>query len=227
MTIIAFHYAGGNRYSYDFLKPYLNGDIEIEVFENRGRGKRILEDPLESVDAIIEDLWISMTPLIRKKKTYCLYGHSMGALIALLVCHKIQENGLDKPMRLVVSGKKSPRLQEEKKIWKYPSQEFWEELILLGGIHKEIEDEIQLRDFFEPIIKADIKAIEEYSFTKSKQLDIPIDVLYGDEELENENDFLDWNKETTNIVNFYPFTGNHFFINGHAQSVANHFIRKL
>ncbi|WP_209405585.1 thioesterase II family protein [Pseudozobellia sp. WGM2] len=227
MKIIAFPYAGGNKYSYDFLKPYLKKKMVLEVFENPGRGKRVLEKSLDSIGAIIDDLSIRVIPSIRKNEPYIMYGHSMGALIAFLICKRIQEKRLKLPLKLIVSGKKAPHSPREQKISSYPSAQFWEELTSLGGIPKEVDNEIQLRDFFEPIIKADFRAIEEYSFKKSRQLDIPIDVLYGNEELKNKNDFLDWNRETTNKVTLYPFEGNHFFIHKHAQDIANHLIRGL
>ncbi len=224
MKILAFPFAGGHKYSFDFLKPHMNQHMFFEVLEYAGRGNRISEKPIDSIDEIINDLWPSVLNFITKEP-YIIYGHSMGGLIAFLMCRRIQEKGLNQPTKLIVSGKKAPYIERESKIWNYPREQFWEELISLGGVPKEIQNEVSLKDFFEPIIRSDFKAIEEYSFQRMDLLDIPIDVLYGDEELEKENDFSDWNKETTNKVALYTFKGNHFFIQNYAKDIADHLIR--
>ncbi len=226
MKIIAFPYAGGNKYSYNFLKPYLEKNIRFEVFEYAGRGNRISEKPLDSIDAIVDDLWPHILKVIKTEEPYAFYGHSMGALVGYLLCHRIQEKKLKEPQRLIISGRKAPRVARDKKIWNYPRDQFWKELIDLGGIPKEMQEEASLRDFFEPIIKADFKSVEQYSYNENQQLNIPIDVLYGDEEKENENDFTDWMKETKKQVSCHSFKGNHFFIHNYAQDIANYFVRR-
>lgn len=225
MKILAFLYAGGNKYSYNFLKPYLEKNIRFEVFEYAGRGNRISEKPLDSIDAIVDDLWYPISKAIDTEEPYVFYGHSMGALVAYLLCQRIQNNALKEPEKLIVSGRKAPRVARDKKIWQYPKDRFWKELIALGGIPKEMQEEASLRDFFEPIIKADFKAVEQYTFKSGKPLNIPIDVLYGDEEKENESDFADWEKETTKEVTYHSFQGNHFFIHIYAQDIAKHLFR--
>ncbi|NQY06730.1 MAG: thioesterase [Flavobacteriaceae bacterium] len=223
MKVLAFPFAGGNKYSFNFLKSYLNPKIRLEVFEYAGRGNRVSEKPIDSLDSIVNDLWPNTLNFI-KEEPYIIFGHSMGGLVAFLMCHKIQKNGLKKPSKLIISGRKAPQTKREEKIWNYPSEQFWKELINLGGIPKEIQNEATLRDFFEPIIRADFKAVEEFFFQRKDLLDIPIEVLYGDKECKNKKDFLDWSQETTNEVNFYIFKGNHFFIHDYAQDIANHFI---
>lgn len=223
MKVLAFPFAGGNKYSFDFLKPYLNPKIQFEVLEYAGRGNRVSEKPIDSIDSVVDDLWLNTLNFI-KEESYIIYGHSMGALIAFLLCHEIQKKGLKKPFKLIVSGKKAPQAKREEKIWNYPSEQFWKKLISLGGIPEEIQNESTLREFFEPIIRVDFKVVEEFFFQRRDLLDIPIEVLYGDKEFDRENDFLDWNLETSGGVTFYKFRGNHFFIHDYAQDIANHFI---
>src|SRR5690606_26706808 len=162
---------------------------------------------------------------IDTEEPYVFYGHSMGALVAYLLCQRIQNNALKEPEKLVVSGRKAPRVARDKKIWQYPKDRFWKELIALGGIPKEMQKEASLRDFFEPIIKADFKAVEQYTFKSGKPLNIPIDVLYGDEEKENENDFVDWEKENKKELTYRSYKRHHFFIHIYAQDIAKHLFR--
>lgn len=220
MTIIAFPYAGGNKFAYNFLKQHFKESVNLEVFEYAGRGNRISEDLMYSVDDILDDLWPKVLKTIEKGDPYIIYGHSMGALVAFLLCHKIKGANLIQPLKLVVSGRKIPTLSKENKISDYPSEDFWNELVSLGGLPKGVMDEMALKDFFEPILRADFKAVEEFYFEKMEKLKIPMHVLYGDEELENENDFSDWKHETIEKITFHSFKGNHFFIHNHAEDIA-------
>lgn len=224
MKVIAFPFAGGNKYSYNFLNSFLAPfNISMEVFEYSGRGDRINESLCDSIDSIVKDLLPRVLKRITEEDDYIIYGHSMGALVGYLINCKIEELSFKNPLRLIVSGRKSPSTEREQKISQLLSDEFWIELIKLGGIPDEIEK--LLRDFFEPILRADFQVVENYTHKTDVPLKIPIDVLYGNEELENESDFQNWKKETTNIVELKEFNGNHFFIYEHAQDIANHFIR--
>ncbi len=226
MKIIAFPFAGGNKYAYTFLNALLAPlDISMDVLEYPGRGDRIKESFCTSIEAILEDLFPQVLQTISEEEDYIIYGHSMGALVAYLVCKKIEESSVRNPKKLVVSGRKAPGVIKTNKIGQLPSQEFWKELMKLGGIPKEIEHETVLKDFFESILRSDISIVENYEHDVSsgKPLQTPIDVQYGSEELENESDFEDWKQETISVARLKEFSGNHFFIYEHAQDIIDHF----
>jgi len=225
MKIIAFPFAGGNKYSYDFLKPFLKKyNVDLKVFEYAGRGSRYREKLITSVDEIAKDLFTKTVSYIKKNEQYVIYGHSMGALIAYMVCHKLEEFDLHNPLRLIVSGRKAPSINDKIKIADYPSKKFWKEVIELGGIPKEMQKEDALLKFFEPILKADFKAIEGYKYQVVNPLTTPINVMYGESELEHELDFLSWQKESRQDVKIKSYKGDHFFIYERAKEIANSFI---
>lgn len=50
MKLIAFPFAGGNKYSFDFLRPYLKSNkMALRVLEYPGRGQRIMEPAARSL----------------------------------------------------------------------------------------------------------------------------------------------------------------------------------
>ncbi len=76
-----------------------------------------------------------------------------------------------------------------------------------------------------PILRADFKVVEEYIYQKKNKLNIPIDVLYGNEEIDVETDIFKWKEESLKQVNIFEFKGDHFFIYEHTKNIANHLIR--
>ena len=216
MKIIAFPFAGGNKMSYNFFQsPLLDRAMSIKVLEYP-RGIRFSECTLRTIDITIDALFGNFAKLIQEESNYIIYGHSMGALIGYLVCKRIEKLGLKKPLKLVVSGRSAPSIRNKETRYDLSSDQFWEKILELGGISEEILKERELKDFFEPILRADFKAVETYVYSGKANLTIPIDVIHGSEE-KIEADVLGWKEETSAEVTFTELKGNHFFIYDHAE----------
>jgi len=224
MKVIIFPFAGGNKYSFNYLKDNLSiENIELIVIEYPGRGDRINEPLKNSIKEILKYTLKQVIPEITKEN-YIIYGHSMGALIGYLICQKIQELNLSMPNKLVVSGKKTPAIKKEERLSDLPDNQFWKEVTKLGGIPEEIEKHPDLIKYFTPILKADFSCIENYQYNQhSPKLTIPIDVFYGSEEEIKQEEAEAWQEETTGVVNVTKLKGNHFFIFNHKEFFIEYF----
>jgi surfactin synthase thioesterase subunit len=223
MKVIAFPFAGGNVNSFNFFKSFFkNREIEFKTIEYPGRGNRIREKFMNSLEDIVEESYNNLKKEINGED-YIIYGHSMGALIGYLVCEKIEKDSFKKPEKLVVSGRSSPDfIMTTDKLNLLPSDEFWKKIDDLGGVPPEILEEKEFMDFFEPILRSDFKNIENYTYKDTSELTIPIDVFYGEDEGKDESSFINWNKRTNKVVSFFEKKGNHFFIYEHAKSITEH-----
>ena len=228
MSIIAFPFAGGNRYSFEFLRPYLEeGGVELKVLEYPGRGRRIREPLLASLEEIEADAFERLEKVINNTGEYLIYGHSMGALIGYLMSKKLEKSPLLTPRKLIVSGREAPCCKQEPEIRSnLESDAFWKEVDDLGGLPKEVLKIDELKEFYDPILRSDFSAIEGFDNSDTKKLNIPIDVFYGREEgLEYHPEVDKWNEATTKQVRIYEKSGDHFFIYEHAASIANHMLQ--
>lgn len=126
---------------------------------------RINEKLMDDIDLLIEDLLPKVKEEIKLYEEYIIYGHSMGALIGYLICHKLQELDIRQPLKLVVSGRKPPSIKKGKVLSHLPDNQFWEEVIKKGGIPDELQNHPELMEFYAPILKADFRAIENYNHT--------------------------------------------------------------
>lgn len=224
MKLVAFPFAGGNKYSYNFLKEYLAfSNIDMQVIEYPGHGQRTSEGLLSSIDEIVEDAFHELVYNIDDH--YIIYGHSMGALVGYLLCKKIKSFDIIPPLKLIVSGKASPSTKRKIKTYHLPSQLFWRRIKNLGGIPCELLYDNSLVEFFEPILRSDFKIVEDYVHSGHAELSIPIDVFYGDKELKVEIDIYKWQYETSNLTRIFKLKGNHFFIYNHKKKIANNIIQ--
>lgn len=219
MKIIAFPFAGGSKYSYPKFTQNLS---QFTVIEYPGRGMRVNDEMIIDIDLLMEDLFLKVKQEINSCEEYIIYGHSMGALVGYLVCHRIQQLGMKKPLKLVVSGRKAPSIKRGKVLSLLQDNLFWQEVIKKGGIPDEFQNHPELIAFYTPILKTDFKAIENYQYIKKEKLTIPIDVFYGSKEA-TEEEMQDWKDETTAEVTITKMEGNHFFIYNHVDFFVNLF----
>lgn len=84
----------------------------------------------------------------------------------------------------------------------------------------------EVRDFFEPILRSDFKAIENYVYHPMDQpLPVPVFIRSGIEEGLTDTDIYDWQKETLFMLDAQVMPGNHFFIFQHPEQLMSQISR--
>ncbi len=225
--VFLLHFAGGNCYSFDFLKSQMSKDVEFIPLELPGRGRRFNEELLKTKKAAIQDYFAQIKKL-RNDQSYVIYGHSMGSNLGLNVTKLLEDFG-DPPNYLIVSGNPGPgvktkeigEVEKKGKRYRMSDEDFKEELRKLGGVPKEILENEELYNFFSPIMRTDFEILEKDNFSeKGLMIETPIYALMGDEErtfLEIEN----WSNFTNANLRHEILSGNHFFINKHPNKLAD------
>jgi surfactin synthase thioesterase subunit len=212
--VFLLHFAGGNSYSFNFLKPFLPKDFDFHLLELPGRGRRIKEGLLSKEAEAIDDL-LKQINLLRNDKPYIIFGHSMGALLALQITKKLEEKG-DFPKQLIVAGNAGPGTGDTDKCRSTMNDdELKEELLSLGGVSNEILENEDLFSFFSPIMRSDFKILEDSEpLGADFKVSTPIVALMGDKEETAEN-IENWKNFTSGAFRSYLLPGNHFFIHDH------------
>ena len=193
--------------------------VNIIPVELPGRGKRISEPLLSDVQSMTDDLFLQIkTPIMLP---YAFYGHSLGALLGYLLVKRILHGKLPPPLHLFFSGRAGPSVQDkDKDIYALPKKEFIQKLKEYDGSPREILDDDSIMGFFEPILRADFKAIGSYVYEKSTPFEIPITVMIGDKENTTYEEALEWQDETSRGISVRQFPGGHFFIFQHFPEIG-------
>ena len=216
MNLFIFPFAGGSSYSFDFIKKYISHKIYVVGYP--GRGNKMHQELIDDADVLVNRLYDELKGLLNTP--YCFYGHSMGTLISFLLIKKIQQNNLLLPTHLFVSGRGAPSAPLDDIRYNLPKNEFWQKIKDLGGSPEEIFTNQDLMDFFEPALRADIKAIETYQYQPSEPFNFPISVLLGTDDKVTHEEAILWQKETTLPIKIHYFDGEHFFIFDHSKEIA-------
>lgn len=225
------HFAGGNSYSFDFMKEHLKDVYDIIPLELPGRGKRIKEDLLKDKHSAIRD-YVQQIKTFRNNQSYIIYGHSMGADLGFYVT-KIMEHHMDAPLCLITSGNAGPGADEiddegnvvKKNRYLMNDVDFKKELREIGGMPEEILNDDDIFNFFNPIIRADFEVLEKENHLSAElTINTPIHAIMGSKE-PSVAQIRNWEKRTTSKFDHTIMEGNHFFIHDHpyqlAQVIAN------
>ncbi len=228
LNIFCLPFAGGNKYSYREFKAKAPSFLNFINLEYPGRGARIKEPLLSSTNALVADLYNQIENIVEGNE-YAIYGHSLGGLMTYLLTRKLVENGHRPPVHLFITGTTGPSSLSriEKKRHLLPHEEFIQELKDLKGMPDEILKSDELLEYCEPILRSDFMASETYIHEDSAPLDVPITVITGTEEEMENSDIALWQKETTHVVDFKKFPGNHFFIYQHVPEIIQIIANKI
>lgn len=219
MNLYCLPYAGGNAYSYRPLEKHLPKEIRLAGIEIPGRGLRVSEPLVYSLEALADDVFAQLKPHLGEGP-YALFGHSMGAALCFLCLQRIRAAGLPYPEMVFLSGKSAPSVNEKKTRHLLPRDAFVDMLRELGGCPPEILEEEELIDYFEPILRADFQAVETWRTTERAPLPVSLVVLHGQDDEFPREEAMAWSKETTSIFRFHEFVGDHFFIQRHWAQIA-------
>tara|TARA_Y100001968_G_scaffold307784_1_gene325928 strand:+ start:754 stop:1434 length:681 start_codon:yes stop_codon:yes gene_type:complete len=201
------HFAGGNRYSFHFMTSFLN-DFDVISLELPGRGSRIEEPLLRDFELASKDIFNQILEYSTNTKIM-IFGHSMGALLALKVSKMLEEININ-PTCIVVSGNPGPGLECNNTTHLLDDEDFLVEVSKLEGIPDEVFKHADLIQYLTPILRADFELIEKNE-CKWPIIDTPIIAIMGNKE-ENVDEISNWKKYTKSSFTYKVFEGGHFFI---------------
>ena len=217
IKLICLPFAGGSKYAYHRFVRLAPDWLEIIPIDLPGRGSRMTEALLTDVEAILDDVMHQIRDLTMYP--YAIYGHSMGALLALLTARRIRKEKLNEPLHLFVTGLGGPSVNDRIVRHNLPEPQLIDELISLDGMPRDVLNDRVMMSFFLPIIRADFEAIDNYQYQEDHKLDIPITCIIGREEKITPEKAQAWENETLAEVNVRRFPGKHFFIFEHDKEV--------
>ncbi|PTX63151.1 surfactin synthase thioesterase subunit [Kordia periserrulae] len=227
VQLFLLHFAGGNAYSYEFLKPYLHDNVEFIPLELPGRGRRFNDNFIKSRAEAVHDYVSQINNKRNQALPYIIFGHSMGASLGLSVAYEMQRLE-DQPQLLVVSGNSGPGAPQIKgkpkkeKRYLMDDETFKNELRELGGIPEEVLENEELYTFFEPIMRSDFEILEKDTLSNELNIKLlcPIYAMMGSDEDESVN-IENWSRYSIAECSFELFKGNHFFIHKHPKQIIN------
>ena len=194
-------------------------------YEFPGHGDRFNEELIRSAVELADEAFTSLKDVLQGD--YVLFGNSMGSLIGYLLLHKLQEAKHPFPKHFFAASRKCPASY----ITNHGSNElskteFWEMIDAYGGPKKLMQNE-ELKELYEPILRADYHILESYEHRQRPSLPLQASIFYGVHDRYSMEDLLSWQTHFDSSINFTPFDGDHFFVYQQPEQVLKAMLATL
>ncbi|MBF9070152.1 alpha/beta fold hydrolase [Streptacidiphilus fuscans] len=188
MRLFCLPHAGGTS---RVFKPWaqilgdqvLGRDVELVPLDVAGRGTRMRENGPGSFADAADDL----ARIVAERcvgDDYALYGHSMGALLAYEVTHRLAERGCHSPVHLFAAACRPPGYRRPgPMLHSFPDAAFLGALAAFGGLPVEILHDPELIEFYAGLVRDDYRLYEEHAaVVVPRPLACPVSVILGTED---------------------------------------------
>lgn len=214
MKAILLHHAGGDKYAYRNVTNWLLPEIESVAFELPGRSDRIRENLLHHIDDFVEDIFQQIKNELNED--YFFIGISMGGLLSWLLTDKFVKENLPLPKHIFLASRMPMEYYRTKpNVIGVTSVEFWNVILNYRGCPPQLVEHQELREFYEPILRADFEALQEHvhAFKELNKINVPASILYGNDDHQNFDvqQMKGWDKYFDDIE-YKEFVGDHFFL---------------
>lgn len=208
--LFIFHHAGGAATYYMPMFKYFPENFGIYLVQLPGREYRINDKFYVTLNTMIDDLVEVIKPYL--DKPFAFFGHSMGAMIAFELTHKLKETYGKIPRHLFLSSMCAPHLEKKSNYQSISDQQLLSDVFDLGGMNLEASKDKKLMNLILPILRNDLQLCDDYYCCSREPLNIPVTILGGhDDKVVNACDLLEWDKYFKNVFNVCIFKGNHFY----------------
>ena len=175
--LVCFPHAGGSASFFRDWGHHLPG-IEVHAVCYPGRAERIDEPPPADLRLLAAEIAEAVVPLA--DRPLALFGHSLGAAVALEAARALQERGIA-PAHLIASGSRAAPLPDPAELATDEDPDaVAARLVRLGGTDAELADDPYFRELVLPYVISDGRMFHAYAHRSEPMLHCPVTTIVGD-----------------------------------------------
>lgn len=229
ITLFLFPFAGGSEFSFPHFKKQLQQYFQVHVISYPGRGTRIMEPLSSKLNDLVEDA----VRQIKQANTnqFCCIGHSFGTLVLYETLKSLRKNADPLPFHIFMLGRKAPshpgfRLHG---IWhELPDDSFMDRIMDIGGMPETVRNNREFMSYFLPVIRNDIRLMEEYAYVAENPFDLPFTLINGTQDPAYDVELvLGWQHETSQQITSHELPGGHFFPEEQPMALVDEIVNAL
>lgn len=227
--LVCLPYAGAGA---SFYRPWtaLAGDaLEIVALQLPGRERLIDEEPYRDVHLAVDGLLTQLRDRLGEDGgRVALFGHSLGAVLAYELAHRLAAEPGFEPVHLFVSGSPAPGQGRAGRATGLSDDEFLARVGEFAGYRHPAFDDPEMRELLLPALRADVEMHENHLPSTQLPLDMPLTVLRGQEdELVGHDDAVSWSKATGRDFAYVELPGGHMYLTEATPDLVRVIVSKL
>jgi surfactin synthase thioesterase subunit len=207
LRLLCFPHAGGAASFFRDWGNHLPGDIEVHAVLYPGRAARIAEPPAADLRALAEGIATAVLPLANRP--VALFGHSLGAAVALETARSLQARGVTVAHLFASGSREGPLPGPEELGVEEDDDAAILRLLQLGGTPSELATDPDFQELVLPYVRADGRMFHAYAHRPEPALACPITTIVGDADADA--DRRPWT-ELTSAFRQQVVPGDHFYL---------------
>jgi surfactin synthase thioesterase subunit len=228
VRLFLFPHAGAGAIVYRDWNDLLPADIAPQAITLPGRHHRRKEETYLDWEPLLDALYDAVLDEI-DHRPFALFGHCLGAQLAYRLAVRLDEDGIDGPLLLGVSGWAPEGFfaPTEEQVH-MPESEMVEWIKELGSFPAAVYDNPEILALVIPALRADLSISGQYR-DDGASVSCPL-VSYGgksDPLREKSDAMISWVSRSPQYLGHSEFPGGHFYIDNHALAVTSDYCRHL
>jgi surfactin synthase thioesterase subunit len=220
--LVCLPYAGAGASFYRPWTPLAGDSLEIVPLQLPGRERLIDEEPYRDVHQAVDGLLAQLREhLGGSGARVALFGHSLGAVLAYELAHRlVAEPGVELA-HLFVSGSPQPARGREQHATGLSDEAFLARVAEFAGYRHPALDDPEMREMILPSLRADVEMHESYTPSTDLPLDSPLTVIRGeDDELVSFDEAESWSKVAARGFEHVEVPGGHMYLTDTAPALV-------
>lgn len=227
-VLICLPFAGAGASFFDSWKSRLPEELRVAAAQLAGREERFVEEPSTDVARAVDDIFPWVVEQVAGVEQVALFGHSMGAVLAYELAHRLDDVAGVSLAKVFVSGSPGPWSARESRATGLDDDGFLAQVQRFAGYSHPALEHPEMRELLLPMLRADVEMHENYRPGSDKPLSAPITTLRGrDDELVSAAQIAQWSAATTGEFSGVEFDGGHMYLSDDAEDLLRHIAVEL
>ncbi|MFJ4952733.1 thioesterase II family protein [Streptomyces sp. NPDC088760] len=211
--LICLPFGGAGASFFKGWQEHVPEELTILPIQLPGREERFVETPHTDVARAVEEAYSWVLEQIDGSARVALFGHSLGAVLAYELAHRLSDAEGIRLTRLFVSGSPSPWNGRKERATGLGDDAFLAQLHRFTGYTHPALQDAMMRDLLLPMLRADVEMHENYRPSSDKPLSVPITAVRGrGDTLVDSAQISQWSEATTAGLSTGELDGGHMYL---------------
>jgi surfactin synthase thioesterase subunit len=211
--VLCFPFAGAGASSFRRWQEYPARTVQICPVQLPGREELYAEPPYESVAVAVDGLLPAALDQLGGADEVALFGHSLGAVLAYEMAHRLSRIDGPRVVHVFVSGSPAPWAGRDRRATGLSDEAFLAEVREFAGYTHPALEHPELRELLLPTLRADVALHESYRAPAGAPLAAPITSVRGaDDDLVSAAEAAEWEAATAAAFRYVELPGSHMYL---------------